>query len=163
MTDVANMSAYEAQELEREALKWQRGDDIAGRPHRTIEQIKGEILTARRNDRIRQIRLAREKLSDWLWAIEQGMEDSETVFRAEAERRLEPLLSDSPYLEWGAEFVIPATDQMPEHIVVYPEDSQGSAERTINEDRAASGSPTPRGRVMYRRAAGPWKEAPRAY
>lgn len=159
---MAELSKYEAQELEREALKWQREDVIAGRQPRTIQQIKEQILAARKSDRIRQIRLAREKLSDWLWALEHDIE-GETAFRAEAERRLEPLLADSPYLEWGVEFTLSEEAHGPGKVVVYPEDNQAAAERTVNEDRLASGSAEPRGRVMYRRVAGPWREAPRAH
>ena len=158
---MAELSAYEAQELERKALKWQRDDALHGRPFRTLEQIKAEILSAYKTDRIRQIRLAREKLSDWLWAIEHDIEN-QTVFRAEAERRMSPLFAESPYLEWGVEFTLSEEAHGPGKVVVYPEDNQAAAERTISEDRLASGSAEPRGRVMYRTAPGPWREAPRA-
>lgn len=159
---MADLTAYEAQELERKVLKWQREDALHGRPYRSPEQIREEILHAHKTDRLRQIRLAREKLSDWLWAIEHDIEN-QTVFRAEAERRMSPLFADSPYLEWGVEFVLDEPGPDGRKIVVYPEDNQGSAERTLNEDRIASGSTEPRGRVMYRTAVGPWREAPRSY
>lgn len=158
---MSGMTKYESQLLQREAEKWQREDDLAGRPHRTIEQIRGEILRARRADRIRQINLATEALKNWKWALEHAPNDEEN-FRAEAERRVEPLLADSPYLEWGVEFPLSEEAHGPDKLVVYPEDNQTSAERTINEDRVASGSSEPRGEVVYRRVPGPWRKLKRS-
>lgn len=159
------MTKYESQLLQREAEKWQREDDLAGRPHRTIEQIRGEILRARRSDRIRQINLAVEKLKNWAWSLEHAPNDEEN-FRADAERRLEPLLADSPYLEYGTQWTVPATrmeihgriQENPEHIAVYWEYSRQKAEEVLREDQEAVGSDAPRGLLVWRRLPGPVRE-----
>ena len=157
------LTPLEAQNLEREAQKWEREDALAGRPYRTIPEIKAAILTARRNDRIRQINLAVEKLKNW--ALEHAPEAQEN-FRADAERRLEPLLADSPYQEYGTQWIVPATrmeihgkiQENPEHVAVYWEESRQTAEEVLREDQEAVGSATPRGTLVWRRLPGPVRE-----
>ncbi len=162
---MTGLSPREMADLNREAEKWMRDDALAGRTPRTLQQIKQEILRARRSDRIRQINLAVEKLKNWAWSLEHAPEAEEN-FRLDAERRLEPLLADSPYLEYGTEWVVPATrmeihgkiQENPEHIAVYWEDSRQEAEKVLREDMEAVGASEPRGKLVWRRRPGPTRE-----
>lgn len=115
-----------------------------------------ELEAARSGDRKRQIRIAITALENWLWALEKvhGMPVEEIEkFRDEAERRMDPLLSDSPYIEYGTQWEIPAAR-------TYPERDRAAALATIVEDRIASKSPENRGVIVYRRAPGAWKKDP---